>query len=951
MKGNELLTSKYQMNNFPVPFKIIATALISSLLIIIGAVNLRDRIAWTDPADGIFWIESEGRLKAAAVDHESPGHLAGITPDDTLLRINGREITNLANYSDLIYKTPIGSRLSYSVSGSEGDRELDIRLGSKSLFSAKDGLKLLLAFIYLGIGIFVLIRGNSRPLAFHFYFICLAAFAIWLLSWTPRLSSFDWLVYWLSVVFFLLLPSLFLHFCMRFPANSVVFSKRIVPFYLSALFLFFTHFLWITGHLAPLGLPRTAHISGIIDRVELVFFSLFFLAGALVLLKKRFETRDLIIRQQMKWISYGTLAGIVPFSLIYMIPVLFGIMPNFVMDASILFLAFIPLSMGYALVHYKLMDVEVIARQGAAYALASSLLLALYLLFALILGKMFQWIAPQANFMAISLAVLVIALLFAPLRHRIQTWLDSIFYRDRFEARSTLIDFAQTLSSEISLAPLSHRIIERISTTFAVNKVGLFLSDPDHPGSFRLADAIGCDLYETNRLYREEELIEGANPEGLAGFDRGPGYLHCAGSTLVNEGFHYLQDLGFQGRNAGIIALGQLPGTRHFSSEDLDLLSALAGYAAIALDNAALYQSAKEQARELSRLKTYTENIIESIDVAVISIETSGIIRSCNRAFEDLFGTARQQITGVSIETLLSVDIMTSIQNVTGTAGWELNSPAHMYKLHLENLQGKRLIVNLSLIPLQNSPEDTGSLLVMDDITEKVNLEDQLMQAEKLSSIGLLAAGIAHEINTPITGISSYTQMLLDDTLKSDRRRSILKKIENQTFRAAEIVNGLLNFSRLNGSEFKAVDINQLINESLTLLDHQLELNHITVESSFDFSLPPIYGNTGKLQQVFVNLFLNARDAMPSGGELAVKTGMNESMVTIDISDTGGGISKDHIKKIFDPFFTTKMMGKGTGLGLAVTYGIIQEHGGRILVDSDSGKGTHFTLKLPSRLQ
>jgi len=134
------------------------------------------------------------------------------------------------------------------------------------------------------------------------------------------------------------------------------------------------------------------------------------------------------------------------------------------------------------------------------------------------------------------------------------------------------------------------------------------------------------------------------------------------------------------------------------------------------------------------------------------------------------------------------------------------------------------------------------------------------------------------------------------------------------------------------------------------LLNHQLQSSHITVDSQYDPSLPLVYGNSGKLQQVFINLFLNARDAMPSGGELAVQTAMTDSMVIVDISDTGTGISEENIKRIFDPFFTTKEIGKGTGLGLAVTYGIIQEHGGRIFVDSDSGRGTHFRVKLPTRL-
>jgi hypothetical protein len=238
----------------------------------------------------------------------------------------------------------------------------------------------------------------------------------------------------------------------------------------------------------------------------------------------------------------------------------------------------------------------------------------------------------------------------------------------------------------------------------------------------------------------------------------------------------------------------------------------------------------------------------------------------------------------------------------------------------------------------------------MEDITEKTLMEEQLMQTEKLSSIGLLAAGVAHEINTPLTGISSYTQMLLKDTDNDERRKAILRKIEKQTFRAAEIVGELLSFSRLGGGEFTAVDINQIIHDSLSLLDHQLDGSRVKVARDLSEALPPVYGDTGKLQQVFVNLFLNARDAMPTGGKLDIHTDMDDSMVVVDISDTGGGIPKEYLKRIFDPFFTTKGIGKGTGLGLAVSYGIIQEHGGGIFVESDAGKGTRFTLKLPARL-
>lgn len=937
------------MNRFPVPFKYIAAALLTCILLCIGIMNLRDRAAGITPTDGIFWIEENGRLKAEEVAPNGPGNAAGIHQGDFLLSIDDRSISDLGIYSDFLYASSPGTFHNYKISGTSGIRAAQVSLKAQSLFTAKDGLKTVLAFLYLGIGIFVLWRGSRHSHTLHFYFICLIASVLWLFSYTLRLNLLDFFVYCLSGLAFLLLPSLFWHFCAKFPVDAIVKSRPVFLFYIPFFLLALIHGLWMMGYLAPLGLPRTAYASNILDRAELFFFCIGFLCGSLKLLKRRIQSEDLIVRQQVKWISYGTLAGVIPFCLIYQIPVLLGFRANFAMESSILFLALMPLAIGYALVRYRLMDVDDIARQGASYFIASSLLLAAYLLFVLVLGKALQWIAPKADFLAVCLVVLAIALLFAPLRNAIQTRLDRLFYRDQFEDRSTLLDFARMLSTEISLEPLSHSILERISKTFPIEGIALFISDPLRPGFLRPVTALHREL--PSRLYREEELTDGANPEGLIGLKAESGNLYCAGVSFIKEGFPYLQDLRIREKRIGVLAIGALPKGSGFTTEDVSMLSALAGYAAIALENAALYHSVESKAKELELLKTYTENIIESIDIAILALENSGRIRSCNHAFETLFNLTRSQIVGTWIETLLSPDVITSIQRATGTTGWRLDAPANIFKLSMDNPDGKKLIVNLSAIPLQDPlSADSGSLLVLEDITEKVQLENQLLQTEKLSSIGLLAAGIAHEINTPITGISSYTQILLKENVEPERRISILEKIEKQTFRAAEIVKSLLNFSRMSSSEFKAVDINQLISESLALLDHQLGLNHIKVASDFEGSLPPIYGNTGKLQQVFVNLFLNARDAMPSGGELAIHTGMNESMIIVDISDTGYGISKEHLKKIFDPFFTTKSIGKGTGLGLAVTYGIIQEHGGKIFVDSDTGRGTRFTLKLPTRL-
>ena len=241
-----------------------------------------------------------------------------------------------------------------------------------------------------------------------------------------------------------------------------------------------------------------------------------------------------------------------------------------------------------------------------------------------------------------------------------------------------------------------------------------------------------------------------------------------------------------------------------------------------------------------------------------------------------------------------------------------------------------------------------GRLIIFEDITDRAELERRLMQADKLSSIGLLAAGVAHEVNTPLAVISTYAQMLAKQISGDTEKAPLLEKIAKQTFRASEIVNSLLNFSRTSTTEFAMVDLNKVISETVTLLEHQLGKAHIEVKLALDERLPRIRGNPGKLQQVFLNLFLNARDAMESGGTLAVKTLRSQDrQVRVTVADSGAGIAAENLTRIFDPFFTTKAAKKGTGLGLSVSYGIVKEHGGEIEAASDLGAGTRFELSFP----
>jgi PAS domain S-box-containing protein len=380
------------------------------------------------------------------------------------------------------------------------------------------------------------------------------------------------------------------------------------------------------------------------------------------------------------------------------------------------------------------------------------------------------------------------------------------------------------------------------------------------------------------------------------------------------------------------IGLGRTQNGDYLTSEDLELLETVSDYVGIALENARLYRSLEHKAVEYESLKDFSENIIESISVGVVVEGVEGRIVGWNRVLETLTGRGRFETLGRRTEEFIPAHFLQ-----------RLDESRQLYKQQWNNL-----IVNFSATPLVDKAGATrGTLIIIDDITDRIRFEDQLVQNEKLTSIGLLAAGVAHEVNTPLAVISSYSQMLRKQITPEDSRYKLLEKITKQTFRASEIVNNLLNFSRTNATEFTEVDIHQVITDTISLLEHQFRGARIRLERELRAEYPVAYGNAGKLQQVFLNLLVNARDAMPEGGELRILTEAVDSKIEIIVQDTGTGISRENINKIYDPFFTTKAAGKGTGLGLSVTYGIVQEHGGAITVESQPGVGTSFKLELP----
>jgi PAS domain S-box-containing protein len=400
-----------------------------------------------------------------------------------------------------------------------------------------------------------------------------------------------------------------------------------------------------------------------------------------------------------------------------------------------------------------------------------------------------------------------------------------------------------------------------------------------------------------------------------------------------------------------VIGLGRSADGALLSSEDVEILRTVSGYVAVAIENSLLYQEQHERATELELLKEFNESIIESINVGLLAVDPTGTITGCNSSLEELLGVTRAQATGRRVEELFAEDFAETLQQALGPVAWALAEVRHIYKLHTATVHGRSLILNIAVAPLRRtaSGEHTGALVVLEDVTARVRLEEQLQQREKLSSIGLLAAGVAHEINTPLTGVSSYTQMLLGMLAETDPKHALLQKINRQTERATGIVNNLLNFSRTgNVTEFGPLDIHRVLDDTLQLLEPQLRQGRVEIVRAYQNELPPVYGNGGKLQQVFTNLLLNARDALPAGGQITISTAHENDAITVEVADTGIGIAPENVARIYDPFFTTKGVGRGTGLGLAVSYGIVQEHSGHITVHSAPGRGTTFRITLPT---
>jgi PAS domain S-box-containing protein len=692
------------------------------------------------------------------------------------------------------------------------------------------------------------------------------------------------------------------------------------------------------------GYVRTAapllEMRWMLDRTWLTFLCSMYLAGGGVLAFQLRKADDPVVRRQLTWLRNGAVIGMLPFSLIYAVPYLMGVPPNHAMNLAVLSLPLIPLTWAYAILRYRLMDVDVIFQEGYVYTLATLAVLSIFYGLIFTVSR-----AGELSGTAMVALILIAAFVFQPIRNWIQEQLDRYyFYKDRYDYRRTLIEFARELGSPTNLGEMLESVADRLIRTLGIRHVAFFVWD-EGESRFRL------ELASNRRGRQTENVPYGLDMSFLSAspakpylfFERTRNLLDVvshempvsARRSIAELELTYYLPCSARGRTIAYLGVSRTETGDFLSSEDVELLVTLSGYVGIAVDNSMLYQSLARKVEEYEKLKEFSENIVESINVGILAADLEDRVESWNSQIEKLTGISRERALGRKLSELLPLELCDKLAD-----GVE-----NVYKFVLKP---KDVTLNIAIAPLiSREGAQIGRLIIFDDVTDRAELERRLMQADKLSSIGLLAAGVAHEVNTPLAVISTYAQMLAKQISGDEQKAPLLEKIAKQTFRASEIVNSLLNFSRTSPTEFVGVDLNKVVRETLALMEHQMTKSGVTATLILDETLPRIKGNPGKLQQVFLNLFLNARDAMERGGVLALKTWAHDGRVLVTVADSGAGIARENLEKIFDPFFTTKGAKKGTGLGLSVSYGIVREHGGNIEVSSEIGAGTRFELSFP----
>lgn len=376
-----------------------------------------------------------------------------------------------------------------------------------------------------------------------------------------------------------------------------------------------------------------------------------------------------------------------------------------------------------------------------------------------------------------------------------------------------------------------------------------------------------------------------------------------------------------------------------FSPLELERVEAMADLLSVALANAEMFESMRQAEWRFRTL------FRAAPDAVLTVLQTTGRVREANDAVRDVFGLEPHQVVGRQLLDLLLPSDCPRLEDALARAF--AGQPARV-EVHVTTPQGRSRVVALAVSRLPEA-DPPGALLVARDMTHERELRVRLMESDRLAAVGELVAGVAHEVNNPLSSISAFAQLLLRDGTLTPSQRESLEVIRGETIRASQVVKDLLAFARRSEPQSAPLDLNAVVGRTLRMRQYQFSEASVRAEPELAADLPSVMGDARQLQQVCLNLLTNAVQAMsPAGGVLRVRTYQADDLVRLEVQDTGPGIPENARAHIFEPFFTTKREGEGTGLGLSVSYGIVSSHGGTIEVAETGPEGTTFRVTLPA---
>ena len=922
----------------------IACLLPAVFLAYLGTLSLMQRVAALRVVDGVVWLARGDLLEAARVEPLGPGAAAGLRRGDQLVRVED--------------ESPRGSDVSRLLSGREGlpTRYHLLRHGRlievEVLPEPADGENrifyylLLAGLAALGAGSLALWKLPFEPASAALYGFCLSLASLLVLSPSGAVSRLSWLFYWGDLAGRLLLPIFLLAFIrllMRDDEDLFSATPRgrwlLIP---AALLMGLALYLIpLQGALAFADPVRAVRFK---DRLELAYLAL--AAGYSVILLCLGLWRSTRARTRWRLTSAGAAAAasLLPPALLYLLPLALGIAPGPLGELAVLPLAVAPLGFAATLFQDRSVNLDRSLRAVVRASATGAVLLAGGIFGSYVLGALRG--GGAGTVLTEILIPLTLSGGLALLLHRpLSGWVDRYLGSHSPDAMQIMLRFREELGAEIRMERLAQRLVSGLEEAFGLSAVHL-LVDTGGTGSYveafpipdrEVEKALRFAMAEPDRrtLARREVILLQAGSDGLSAEIR---------DQLCGRGCRYLCPLATAGMPVAFLAVGPHRDGSPLSGAEIDALAALATQVAKGVEAARLYREIETSGRREAALRRETEAILESSRIGILLADASGRITAANRAAACVLGVATP--VGCAVAGLLPRGLLMLLDRSAREAA--AADGERVYRFSFGAQDGSTRVVNVTRSPLGGSP-GAGTVYTLDDVSEQVRREERMREQDHLASMGLLASQVAHEVNAPLTGIASYAQILMSRLKSRLPEVELLRKIEAQAFRAAGLTGSVLNFVRRKEREAAhEFDPGAVVAESLALFEPQLKGKRIRVWVERAPSLPAIRGYRGKLQQVLINLLMNAAQALPGGGEIRIAIDGEEGALRLRVSDNGVGIPAGHRERIFEPFFSGRA--GGTGLGLAIVREIVREHGGEIAVESVEGAGSTFTVRIPAVL-